>query len=154
MDSEELLEIAERIESGAQKREKCDRPAVHVPVDKLLNAMRRLYTYQWLSFDMLITHTVIDWPAENRFELVYVLYSTVHGHSLIVTSSVPRVNPVAPTVSGIWRTAEWQEREAYDLFGILYDEHPDLRRVFLEDDWEGFPLRKDYTDPYMLERPQ
>jgi NADH-quinone oxidoreductase subunit C len=154
MDSEELLEVVERIESGAKKREKCDRPAVHVPVDRLLSAMRRLHTYQWLSFDFLITHTAIDWPSENRFELVYLLYSTVHGHSLMVSTSVPRNNPIAPTVSGIWPTAEWQEREAYDLFGILYDEHPDLRRVFLEDDWEGFPLRKDYTDPYMLERPQ
>lgn len=154
MDSEELLDIVERIESGATKREKSDRPAVHVPVDRLLSAMRRLRNYQWLSFDMLVTHTAIDWPDDNRFELVYLLYSTVHGHSLMVTSSVPRLNPVAPTVSSIWPTAEWQEREAYDLFGIQYDNHPDLRRVFLEDDWEGFPLRKDYQDPYMLERPQ
>lgn len=154
MDSEELLDIVERIESGAKKREKSDRPAVHVPVDRLLSAMRRLRNYQWLSFDMLVTHTAIDWPDENRFELVYLLYSTVHGHSLMVTSSVPRLNPVAPTVSSIWPTAEWQEREAYDLFGIQYDNHPDLRRVFLEDDWEGFPLRKDYSDPYMLGRPQ
>ncbi|MBI5092837.1 MAG: NADH-quinone oxidoreductase subunit C [Candidatus Hydrogenedentes bacterium] len=82
MDSEELLDIVERIESGATKREKSDRPAVHVPVDRLLSAMRRLRNYQWLSFDMLVTHTAIDWPDDNRFELVYLLYSTVHGHLL------------------------------------------------------------------------
>ena len=62
--------------------------------------------------------------------------------------------PVAPTVSRSWPAAEWQEREAYDLMGILYDEHPDLRRLFLEDDWQGFPLRKDYRDPDMLEFPK
>lgn len=153
MDAEELLDIVERIEPNVRRRDKTDKPAVEAPVAKFLPLMRRLRSYQWLTFDLLLTHTAVDWPEENRFELVYVLYSTVHGHWLIVTTSVPRDNPVAPTVSGIWPIAHWQEREAYDMFGVQYDDHPDLRRVFLEDDWVGFPLRKDYHDDNMLERP-
>ena len=85
---------------------------------------------------------------------VGALHSTIHGHSLFVTVVVPRDDPTVPTVSDVWPTAHWQEREAYDLLGILYDDHPDLRRLFLEDDWQGFPLRKDYHDDDMLELPQ
>jgi NADH:ubiquinone oxidoreductase subunit C len=70
-----------------------------------------------------------------------------------VVTSVARDNPLVPTVMDIWPIAEWQEREVYDLFGVLYDGHPDLRRLFLEDDWVGFPLRKDYEDDFMLEPP-
>ena len=88
--------------------------------------------------------------AENEFELLYRLYSLKTLAMLVVFTSIPRENPVIPTVSSVWRIAEWQEREVYDLFGILYDNHPDLRRVFLEDAWEGFPLRKDYQDDFML----
>jgi NADH:ubiquinone oxidoreductase subunit C len=66
---------------------------------------------------------------------------------------VPRQNPIAPSVHLLWPIAEWQEREVYDLFGVKYAGHPDLRRLFLEDDWKGFPLLKDYKDDFTLERP-
>ena len=59
---------------------------------------------------------------------------------------------IVVTICSIWRIAEWQEREVFDLFGILYNNHPDLRRIFLEDDWVGFPLRKNYKDNFMLEK--
>lgn len=107
-----------------------------------------------LAFDMLLDHTAIDWIESGRFELAYNLYSTVHGHYLLVSTFISREKPVVPTASRIWPTAHWQEREVYDMFGVLYDEHPDLRRVFLDDDWKGFPLRKDYADPDMLELPK
>ncbi len=71
-----------------------------------------------------------------------------------MTCRVPRGEPVAPTVSALWPIALWQEREAFDLMGVLYDDHPDLRRLFLEDDWVGYPLRKDYKDDYMLRDPR
>jgi len=88
--------------------------------------------------------------ADSEFELLYRLYSLKTLAMLVVFTTIPRETPVIPTVSSVWRIAEWQEREVYDLFGILYDNHPDLRRVFLEDAWEGFPLRKDYQDDFML----
>jgi NADH-quinone oxidoreductase subunit C len=154
MDGEILLQTISSLEPTAQKREKSDRPAVQVAPDKLLRLMQALRRDERLSFDMLLDHTAIDWLAEGRFELVYNLYSMKHGHYLMVSTSVPREKPVVPTVSGIWQGAHWQEREVYDLFGVLYDEHPDLRRLFMEDDWQGHPLRKDYQDDYMLELPK
>jgi NADH-quinone oxidoreductase subunit C len=142
------------LDSSAQKREKADRPAVQVPPAALVAFMTRLRDDERLAFDLLMDHTAIDWAAQGRFELVYNLYSTVHGHSLLVTTAVPRDNPVVPTASGVWAIAHWQEREVFDLFGVQYDEHPDLRRLFLEDDWQGYPLRKDYKDDYMLGLPK
>ena len=105
---------------------------------------------------MLLDHLAIDWLEEETpcFELVYQLYSLTHNHYLMVSVRLPRDNPVVSTVSSIWACAEFQEREVYDLFGVLYDEHPDLRRLFLEDDWEGFPLRKDYKDDFIMEQPK
>jgi NADH-quinone oxidoreductase subunit C len=142
------------LEPAARKREKADRPAVEVPPAALAAFMIRLRDDQRLAFDFLADHTAIDWPAEGRFELLYNLYSTVHGHSLLVTTAVPREKPIVPTVSGVWAIAHWQEREVFDLMGVLYDGHPDLRRLFLEDDWVGHPLRKDYKDDYMLGLPK
>ena len=116
--------------------------------------MERLRDEPAAAFDLLLDHTVIDWLERGLFELVYNLYSTRHGHYLMVSTLVPRDNPIAPTVSNVWPIAHWQEREVYDMFGVQYDGHTDLRRVFLDDDWQGFPLRKDYSDPDMLELPK
>ncbi len=153
MDAENLLAAVLALEAKARPREKCDRPAVAVPREALLGLMEKLRKESSLAFDLLSAHTAIDWIAENRFELIYQLHSLTHGHSLMVSTEVPRDCPVVPSVSSIWRIAEWQEREVYDMFGVLYEGHPDLRRLFLEDDWKDFPLRKDYQDDFMLERP-
>jgi NADH-quinone oxidoreductase subunit C len=154
MDSEKLLSLIEAITPSVRRRAHADRPAVTVAPGELLALMHALHDRAELRFDLLLTHTAVDRIAENRFELVYVLYSTDHGYNLFVTAFTNRDEPVAPSVCAIWPIAEWQEREAYDLLGVLYDEHPDLRRVFLEDDWVGFPLRKDYQDDHMLELPK
>ncbi|OFZ53710.1 MAG: hypothetical protein A2428_05895 [Bdellovibrionales bacterium RIFOXYC1_FULL_54_43] len=154
MDSANLLTAVAAAEPNAKPREKADRAAVQVPVGNLSALMKRLRNDSTFAFDMLCDHTAVDWSEQGTFELVYQLYSTVHGHYLMVTTSVPRVSPIVPTVREFWRIAEFQEREVYDMFGVLYDGHPDLRRLFLEDDWKGFPLRKDYTDDFMLERPE
>jgi NADH-quinone oxidoreductase subunit C len=129
-----------------------DCPAVQVPVDGLLKLLTKLRHDPEFNFDMLSSHTAVDRLEQNVFELVYYLYSLTHQKRLLVSVLIPRDNPVAPTCSGIWKIAEWQEREVYDLLGVCYDAHPDLRRVFLEDDWQGFPLRKDYHDGFMLTR--
>ncbi len=123
------------LESGLTKRDKSDRPAVQAPADRLLPLMKRLREEPAFAFDMLLDHTAVDWIEQGRFELVYQLYSSVHGHYLMVVTSVPRDNPVTPSVCGVWQGAHWLEREVFDLMGVLYDEHPDLRRVFLDDDF-------------------
>ena len=154
MDSESLLALIESLYPAVQRRAQADRPAITLPTGELFVVMRALRDHTELQFDLLLTHTAVDYPDDNRFELIYLLYSTVHGHWLVVTTNVERAQPVVPSVCALWPIAEWQEREAYDLMGVLYDDHPDLRRVFLEDDWVGFPLRKDYRDEYMLELPK
>lgn len=125
-------------------------PSVEVTADNLLALMTKLNSDPEFLFDMLSSHTVVDRIEKNIFELVYYIYSLTYQKRLMVSVYIPRDKPVVPTLSSLWRIAEFQEREAYDLFGIEYDNHKDLRRVFLEDDWKGFPLRKDYKDDFML----
>jgi len=79
--------------------------------------------------------------------MVYHLTSTIHRHTLVVKAKLGHDRPVIRTVADIWRTAEFNEREAYDLMGVEFTGHPDLRRLFMTDEWVGWPLRKDYEDP-------
>lgn len=154
-----LLAAAQVIEPAAVLRDKSDRPTLQVPPGSIVKICQWLRDDPSLRFDTLYDHTAIDWPDEQRFELTYLLASILdppartRNLQIFVTTSVPRDVPVVDTVCGVWPIAQWQEREVYDLFGVLYAHHPDLRRLFLEDDWEGFPLRKDYEDDFMLERP-
>ncbi len=151
MGTEAFEQLVMGLEPQCRKREQSDCAAVDVPVSALETLMRNLRDEVRLSFDMLLDHTAIDHIQDGRFELVYLLYSTRHGHHLMVTCEIPRTDPIAPTMGDLWPIAHWQEREVFDLFGIGYDGHLDLRRLFLEDGWQGYPLRKDYTDPDMLE---
>ena len=154
MDTKSLLALVVSLHPTVQRRANADRLANVVPDNDLLEVMKTLRDHQELKFDLFVAHTAIDQIEANRFELVYILSSTMHGNNIYVTAYIGRENPVAPSMVALWPIAEWQEREAYDLLGLLYDNHPDLRRVFLEDDWIGFPLRKDYRDPYMLDLPK
>ena len=154
MDTEALILAVTALQAGLSRRANIDMPAVQVSAGSLLALMGALRQDERFAFDMLLDHTAIDWIEQDRIELLYNLYSTTHGHYLMVSVSVPRANPVAPTVSTLWEIAQWQEREVYDLFGVRYENHPDLRRLFLDDDWQGYPLRKDYKDEHMLELPQ
>ena len=97
------------------------------------------------DFDFLFCLTCIDW--KTHFTVVYHLTSTVHRHTVVFKSTLDRNHPEIETVSDIWRTAEFHEREVYDLFGVQFRHHPDLRRLILTDDFEGYPLRKDFEDP-------
>ncbi len=105
---------------------------------------------QGLNFDYLFCVTCIDW--KTHLTMVYHLTSTVHRITIVVKAKVDRQQPAIETVSDIWRTAEFHEREVYDLFGVTFINHPDLRRLFLTDDWNGWPLRKDYEDPINMIR--
>lgn len=155
MDRDQLTELVCQIDPSVKPLEaKTNVAAVVVPVAKMHDVMARLQRDRELQFGMLLDHAAIDWVDDGRFELVYHLYSFRNKAYLSVSVNVPRDNPTLPTVCDLWPLAEWQEREVYDLFGILYDDHPDLRRLFLEDDWVGFPLRKDYEDDFMLDAPK
>jgi NADH-quinone oxidoreductase subunit C len=96
-------------------------------------------------FDYLFCLTCIDW--KTHLTMVYHLSSTVYRHTIVVRADLDRNNPEIETVADIWRTAEFHERETYELFGVKFLHHPDLRRLILTDDFEGFPLRKDFEDP-------
>jgi NADH-quinone oxidoreductase subunit C len=98
-----------------------------------------------LQFDYLMCLSGVDYGAGKFLGVVYHLQSMILMHQIVLKVELPRESPSVPSVSLIWRTADWHEREVYDLFGIWFEGHPDLRRIFLPDDWEGYPLRKDYV---------
>lgn len=119
---------------------------VTIPAEKILPLANDLKSNENTAFDFLFCLTAVDWPA--HMEVVYHLKSTRHDHQFVLKAKInSRENPEIETVCPIWRTAELHEREAYDLFGIKFINHPDLRRLLLTDDWEGYPMRKDYSDP-------
>ena len=97
------------------------------------------------SFGFLSNITATDWPgAEPRFWVAYELLSLEHRHRLRVKVGVPEDDPVVPSVTTRFPTANWHERETYDFFGIIFDGHPGLTRIMMPDDWAGHPQRKDY----------
>jgi len=98
-----------------------------------------------LHIDYLFCLTCIDW--KTHLTMVYHLSSTTHRHTIVIKANLDRAHPEIETVSDIWRTAEFHEREVYELFGVQFLHHPDLRRLILTDDFEGYPLRKDFEDP-------
>jgi NADH-quinone oxidoreductase subunit C len=98
-----------------------------------------------LWFDSLLCLSAVD-EGEN-LAVVYHLFSMLHRHRFALKALVSSHNPTLPSVEHVWKAANWYEREAYDLMGIRFDGHPDLRRILLPDDWPGHPLRKDYVFP-------
>ena len=128
----------------AQGQTRGDELYLAVPPEKLVEFARHLRFDPPLSFDFLSFATSIDW--KDRFEVVYYLVSTLHKHKLVIKVTVSnRQNPEVPSVTGIWPAADWEEREIFDLMGIRFNGHYNLRRILLPEDWEGHPLRKDYV---------
>jgi NADH-quinone oxidoreductase subunit C len=118
---------------------------IFVESGDLVPVMRALRDAPGLSFSALAELTAVDyWPREPRFELVYLLISIEHRLRLRAKIRLPGDDPHIATVSSIWPAANWLEREVWDLFGVVFDGHPDPRRLLMPEDWEGFPLRKDY----------
>jgi len=117
---------------------------VIVPAARLLDVGRFLRDSPETAFDYCPDLTAVDWPARpRRFDVVYCLYSTRHRTRLRVKVRAAESEPV-PSVTGLWPSANWLEREVYDLFGVSFAGHPDLRRMLLPEDWQGHPERKDY----------
>lgn len=126
--------------------------AIIVPADVLHQVCSFLYSDDRLYFDSLSCLTGLDnGPEANTMEVIYNLYSIPYNHHIMIKVMLERNKhgqplPEIPTVSNIWKTADWHERETYDLLGINFAGHPDLRRILLPADWEGHPLRKDYSN--------
>ena len=103
------------------------------------------YMKETEKFVRLSGATAVDWhPSEPRFEVVYHLHSIEPNRRLRIKIRVSGTNPEVDSVTGVWRAADWYEREMFDLFGISFRNHPNLRRILMPLDWEGHPLRKDY----------
>jgi len=119
--------------------------SVWIRKEDILEVGRFLKEEPELAFDFLTLATAVDYfPKEPRFEMVYHLYSMQHNTRLILKVRLPSEEPMVESVTPLWSTANWHEREAFDLMGIRFENHPDLSRILMPDDWEGHPLRKDY----------
>ncbi len=100
-----------------------------------------------LRCEALSNLTGVDYKAQGWIEIVYHLYSYAHRHYVILKVRTPRDAAEVPTVEGVWKAANWLEREVYDLLGVNFTGHSDLRRLLLPEDWIGYPLRKDFVEP-------
>ncbi len=127
-------------------------PALLIKPEMIADVCLELRDNPATYFDFLSCLTGVDYGAtENRFGVVYHLASIPFNTQLVLKVSIENDRqldnlPVFPSVSSVYKTAEWHEREAFDMTGIFFDNHPDLRRILLPDDWEGYPLRKDYVE--------
>jgi NADH-quinone oxidoreductase subunit C len=148
MDSDALVRLMQEALPGVQLESAPSRDlqtTVFVQRDDLLAVMRALRDRPELRFSVLAELTAVDfWPREPRFEVIYLLISLEHRLRLRLKVRLAGNTASVATVSGIWPAANWLEREVWDLFGIVFDGHPDPRRLLMPEDWEGFPLRKDY----------
>ncbi|HEX8493437.1 MAG TPA: NADH-quinone oxidoreductase subunit C [Pyrinomonadaceae bacterium] len=129
---------------------------VVVPREKVVEICQFLKTAPGLEFNFLSDLCGADRGPEEepRFEVNYHLFSIKHHHRLRLKVLLNDDDTHVPSVTGVWRTANWHERETYDLMGVVFDGHPDLRRILLPDDWQGHALRKDFPlrgyEPYSL----
>ena len=115
-----------------------------VPAARILEIARYLRESPEAAFDLCSDVTATDWPPRaERFDVVYCLYSIRHRHRLRVKARVADHQPIA-SVTPVWPSSNWLEREVFDMFGIEFTGHPDLRRILMPDDWQGYPQRKDY----------
>ena len=134
-------------------------PYVVIAIDRLIDVMTHLRDEPSLAFDTLSNLCGVDYletdpkltkkfPYERHLEVVYHLFSLTHRHRLTVKVELPRPlpeeQPTVPSVAAIWPAADWHERECFDLYGVVFEGHPNLTRILCPDDWVGHPLRKDY----------
>lgn len=120
--------------------------SVTVKKDRIPDIMKYLNEEPELAFDYLRDLCGVDYHGrkEPRFEVVYHLYSMKHRHLIRLKAQVSEEDPKIHSVMSLWTGANWNERECYDMYGIVFEGHPDLRRILMPEDWEGHPLRKDY----------
>jgi NADH-quinone oxidoreductase subunit C len=121
-------------------------PFIVVAPDRIRDVALFLRDNEQMQFDSLMCLSGVD-DTGGKLGVVYHLHSIPRGHKITLKVRVTVENPHCQSVESVWKTANWHEREAFDLIGIVFDGHPDLRRILLPYDWEGHPLRKDYSVP-------
>ncbi len=142
----DLNALKSRFGNGIAESTFRDNRRIVVPAESIYPILEFLKVEQ--GFDMLIDVTAVDYleypGATDRFGVVYSLLSVANNERLIVKTFVNPPNPQLPSVYPLWKSADWLEREVYDMFGIVFPGHPDLRRILLPEEFTAFPLRKDY----------
>ena len=150
MNREEMKTAFSEIVPAATYDEAGEFLNVIVANEDFLSFMQKLRNEEKFDFNFLFCLTCVDW--KTHFTMVYHLRSLNHRHEVVVKVNLQnRDEAEIETVCNIWKTAEFHEREVFDLFGVKFKNHPDLRRIFLDDNWPGHPLRKDYVDENMIE---
>ena len=146
----EPLEIVNRLKNKylneiAEIAEFRDQVFVSVNRDRIIDICRFLRDDPEINMDYLADLCGVDYPERQyRYEVVYNLFSMKHRHRIVIKALVPEDTPSIDSVVPLWSGANWHEREACDMYGIVFNGHPDLRRILMPEDWEGYPLRKDY----------
>ncbi len=146
MDSQTIIDALTPVVPGAayEAAASVDCPTIYVRADQLLATCAALRDTPALRFNVLVEVTCADYfPRDPRFELVYHLLSIPHKHRVRLKVRAAEQTPV-PTIQQLWPAAGWLEREVWDMFGVIFDGHPDLRRLLMTEDWDGHPQRKDY----------
>jgi NADH-quinone oxidoreductase subunit C len=116
---------------------------IEVRKARIADIMKFMRDNRVVPFDYLVDETAVHWPKTEEFEIVYILYSFRDNVHVRVKTRLKEWEPIE-SVAGVWTTADWLEREVYDMFGVRYANHPNLKRILLPEDWVGYPLRKDY----------
>lgn len=122
-------------------------PFVLVNPDAIVEICQFLHDDPDLAFDCLTNMSGVDFLKEEHLQVVFHIYSYTHRHTIVVKANVSREEPSMPSVETIWKAANWLEREIYDLLGVVFTGHSDLRRLLMPEDWVGHPLRKDFVEP-------
>lgn len=122
-------------------------PFVLVKPDSIVEVCRFLHDDPDLAFDCLTNMSGVDFLKEDYIQVVLHLHSYTQRHAIVVKANVSREEPSMPSVEAVWKAANWLEREIYDLLGVVFTGHPDLRRLLMPEDWVGHPLRKDFVEP-------
>ena len=145
---EVLLGSSLNLGEGELTRREASRPlGCTIKASRIMEACELLKDHAETFFDHLACLTGLDQgPQAGKMEVIYHLYSLVYERGITLGVVLDRSSPRVPSIAGVWRAANWQEREAFDLFGIVFEGHPDLRRILLPEDWKGHPLRKDYEE--------
>lgn len=146
---QELHDLLARTFPGAIVEARLDGvpdPWIGIAPDRIREVARFLRDTPETAFDTLMLLTGMDYTG-GTLGVVYHLHSIARGHKIVLKVKTPAASPTVQSVEAIWKTANWHEREAFDMIGIVFEGHPDLRRILMPDDWEGHPLRKDFTVP-------
>src|SRR5262245_1780198 len=148
MAAQEIYASLERLFPGKVSNCKGDapQPSLNVNSGAIIDICRFLRNSPGDRFDLLSDSTAPVWPTADQIELSSALDSYAPKHQIVLKVDLPRDNPKVATVEEIWKVANWFEREVYDLFGVIFEGHSDLRRIMLPEDWVGYPLRKDYVE--------